>query len=169
MASQEPSEYNRKRFNRVFYSPTHDRRRRPKGERIKEELMRELRGEAGLGDLERKQPPAKSLDKVLKTLITALDVDEQSEMRALVDAWPQLAGPEVAAHCQPRRVVRGVLQVEVASAAQRYALQAHRRRLVHALQEFSGGKIRDMYFVAGGQSASSQAPRRQYKPPSKRG
>jgi len=64
-------------------------------------------------------------------------------MAALWQAWPRLAGPQLAAHCRPLDLRGGLLSVGAAPGPWLQALQYNRHQLLGALRG-AGFAIRDL-------------------------
>ena len=88
-------------------------------------------------------PPATPLATCLEAL--QRDWVRQDHLAALWQAWPRLAGPQLAPHCRPLALRAGVLTVGAAPGPWLQALQYNRHQLLGALRG-AGFTIRDLRF-----------------------
>ena len=101
------------------------------------EKGREVRGGAPLG-------------RVLEDLLAKISLGPQYRQQLALMAWPQIAGPTVAAHARAEAVRDGVLIVLTDSPAWAQELQLRRRDLVARVGAQVGeGVIRDIRFRSG--------------------
>lgn len=85
-------------------------------------------------DRDRPQPVRRSLESLLDDLGSA----PVQATTSLVDRWPDLVGPELAAHTQPVGVRRGVLVVEADDPAYGERLAWEQRALLTRLDDLLG-------------------------------
>ena len=78
------------------------------------------------------------LRRSLEALLDDLGSAPVQATTSLVDRWPELVGPERAAHTQPVGVRRGVLVVEADDPAYGQALQWSERTVLAQLAEILG-------------------------------
>jgi predicted nucleic acid-binding Zn ribbon protein len=88
-------------------------------------------------------PPATPLATCLEAL--QRDWGRQDHLAALWQAWPRLAGPQLAPHCRPLALRAGVLTVGALPGPWLQALQYNRHQLLGALRG-AGFTIRDLRF-----------------------
>ncbi|MFZ9752111.1 MAG: DUF721 domain-containing protein [Cyanobium sp.] len=88
-------------------------------------------------------PPATPVATCLEAL--QRDWVRQDHLAALWQAWPRLAGPQLAPHCRPLALRAGVLTVGAAPGPWLQALQYNRHQLLGALRG-AGFTIRDLRF-----------------------
>jgi predicted nucleic acid-binding Zn ribbon protein len=86
-------------------------------------------------------PPAQSLAGCLEKL--RQDWRQEGHEAALWQAWPSLAGPQLAPHCRPLQLRGGVLSVGAAPGPWLQALQYNRHQLLGALRA-AGFRIREI-------------------------
>jgi predicted nucleic acid-binding Zn ribbon protein len=86
-------------------------------------------------------PPAQSLAGCLEKL--RQDWQQEGHEAALWQAWPTLAGPQLAPHCRPLQLRGGVLSVGAAPGPWLQALQYNRHQLLGALRA-AGFRIREI-------------------------
>jgi len=86
-------------------------------------------------------PPAASLAGCLDDLQQAWQRNDH--LAALWQAWPRLAGPQLAPHCRPLTLQAGLLTVGAAPGPWLQALQYNRHQLLGALRG-AGFSIRDL-------------------------
>ena len=86
-------------------------------------------------------PPASSLAGCLEELRRGWE--RQDHLAALWQAWPRLAGPQLAPHCRPLSLKGGLLTVGAAPGPWLQALQYNRHQLLGALRG-AGFSIRDL-------------------------
>ncbi|MFN6131696.1 MAG: DUF721 domain-containing protein [Synechococcaceae cyanobacterium] len=87
--------------------------------------------------------PAQSLEGCLETL--RQEWQRQGHEAALWQAWPDLAGPQLAPHCRPLQLHAGVLSVGAPPGPWLQALQYNRHQLLGALRA-AGFRIREIRF-----------------------
>jgi predicted nucleic acid-binding Zn ribbon protein len=87
--------------------------------------------------------PAVPLDRCLAALQQGWQ--RQGHLAALWQAWPRVAGPQLAPHCRPLRLQGGRLTVGAAPGPWLQALQYHRHQLLAALRA-AGFDLRDLRF-----------------------
>jgi predicted nucleic acid-binding Zn ribbon protein len=76
--------------------------------------------------------PVQALARCLEML--RQDWQRQGHLAALWQAWPRLAGPQLAPHCRPLRLNHGRLTVGAVPGPWLQALQYHRHQLLGALR-----------------------------------
>ena len=87
------------------------------------------------------RPPAEGVASCLETL--RRDWQREGNLAALWQAWPKLAGPQLAPHCQPLRLQSGRLTVGAAPGPWLQALQYNRHQLMGALRA-AGFPVREV-------------------------
>ena len=87
------------------------------------------------------RPGASGLGSCLKAL--EKDWHRGGHLAALWQAWPSLAGPQLAPHCRPLRLQGGLLTVGAAPGPWLQALQYNRHQLIGALRA-AGFSLRDL-------------------------
>ncbi|HBU25924.1 MAG TPA: DUF721 domain-containing protein [Synechococcales bacterium UBA8138] len=82
------------------------------------------------------QPPRPQPAKALANCLKELEANwhGQAPMAALWQAWPQIAGAELAAHCRPLRIQGSVLWIGVEQAHWLLALRYAKHQLLGALR-----------------------------------
>jgi predicted nucleic acid-binding Zn ribbon protein len=88
-------------------------------------------------------PPATSLGACLEGLRRQWEGDGQ--LAGLWQAWPRIAGSQLAPHCRPLNLQGGVLTVGAAPGPWLQALQYNRHQLLGALRG-AGFSVRDLRF-----------------------
>jgi predicted nucleic acid-binding Zn ribbon protein len=98
-----------------------------------------------IGNLSVLLPPAPAPAQSLLGCLEKLRQDWQQEGHeaALWQAWPTLAGPQLAPHCRPLQLRGGVLSVGAAPGPWLQALQYNRHQLLGALRA-AGFRIREI-------------------------
>ncbi len=98
-----------------------------------------------LGNIALLQPPPRAPAQALAGCLESLQQRWQREahLAALWQAWPRLAGPQLAPHCRPLRLQARVLSVGAAPGPWLQALQYHRHQLLAALRA-QGFDLRDL-------------------------
>lgn len=91
------------------------------------------------------------IGEVLSRLFTARGWGRRQERTRLERAWEEAAGAEIAKHTRVGVVKRGVMEIEVGSAALLQELAGfHKKRLLEALKKnLAGVTLRDLRFRAG--------------------
>ncbi len=89
------------------------------------------------------RPPASRLGACLERL--RQDWTRQGNLAALWQAWPGIAGPQLAPHCRPLALQGGVLLVGAAHPQWLQALRYNRHQLLGALRG-AGFTVRDLRF-----------------------
>ena len=87
------------------------------------------------------RPGARGLGSCLKAL--EKDWHRGGHLAALWQAWPTIAGPQLAPHCRPLRLQGGLLTVGAAPGPWLQALQYNRHQLIGALRA-AGFSLRDL-------------------------
>ncbi len=89
--------------------------------------------------------------EILSRLFTARGWGRRQDRLRLEQAWAEVAGPEFARHSRVGAIRRGVLEVEVGSAALLQELVGfHKRRLLDELKtKLPGMALKDLRFRAG--------------------
>ncbi len=87
------------------------------------------------------RPPAEGVASCLDRLSQAWQRD--GNLAALWQAWPRLAGPQLAPHCRPLRLQNGRLSVGAAPGPWLQALQYNRHQLLGALRA-AGFAVREV-------------------------
>jgi predicted nucleic acid-binding Zn ribbon protein len=85
--------------------------------------------------------PARALGDCLTDLETRWR--REGHLAALWQAWPRIAGPQLAAHCRPLQLQAGRLSVGAAPGPWLQALQYHRHQLLGALRG-AGFPVREL-------------------------
>jgi len=107
---------------------------------------------SGLGAISRRQgavnvlvpPPPPPLEGVASCLARLRgEWRREGNLAALWQAWPTLAGPQLAAHCRPLRLQGGCLSVGAAPGPWLQALQYNRHQLLGALRA-GGFAVREL-------------------------
>ena len=116
--------------------------------RMRSLLLREWRGDA-LPDEE--ALPSADLREVFQRVFTRMGLAERLREVTLTEAWPDLVGPALAAHCHPRSVRRGVLHVTVEHSAWLHQITlVHKKDILRELQQhFPQLKIKDLALRIG--------------------
>lgn len=87
------------------------------------------------------RPPATPLARCLDSL--QKDWQRQGNLASLWQAWPSIAGPQLAPHCRPLQLRAGLLTVGAAPGPWLQALQYNRHQLLGALRG-AGFAVRDL-------------------------
>ena len=87
------------------------------------------------------KPPASAVASCLEAL--QQDWRRDGHLAALWQAWPRIAGAQLAAHCRPLQLQGGLLTVGAAPGPWLQALQYHRHQLLGALRG-AGFTVRDL-------------------------
>jgi predicted nucleic acid-binding Zn ribbon protein len=87
------------------------------------------------------RPPASAVASCLDALQQEWQRD--GHLAALWQAWPRIAGPQLAKHCRPLQLQAGLLTVGAAPGPWLQALQYHRHQLLGALRG-AGFTVRDL-------------------------
>ena len=87
------------------------------------------------------RPGASGLGSCLKAL--EKDWHRGGHLAALWQAWPKIAGPQLAPHCRPLRLQGGLLTVGASPGPWLQALQYNRHQLIGALRA-AGFSLRDL-------------------------
>ena len=87
------------------------------------------------------RPPVEGLASCLDSL--RQDWQRAGHLAALWQAWPRLAGPQLAPHCRPLRLQGGCLSVGAAPGPWLQALQYNRHQLLGALRA-AGFPVREV-------------------------
>lgn len=90
------------------------------------------------------RPPATPLSGCLDQL--QQEWQRQSGLAALWQAWPRIAGPQLAPHCRPLQLAGGVLSVGAAPGPWLQALRYNRHQLLGSLRA-AGFRLRDLRFA----------------------
>jgi predicted nucleic acid-binding Zn ribbon protein len=96
--------------------------------------------------------PAVALSDCLTTL--QRNWQHTGHLAALWQAWPRLAGPQLAPHCRPLRLQGGLLTVGAAPGPWLQALRYNRHQLLGALRA-AGFTLRDLRFEQAEPPASA--------------
>ena len=98
-----------------------------------------------LPGLELLQPPSPSPAEQLKSCLGSLQQDWRRDhhLAALWQDWPEIAGPQLAPHCRPLELQRGILTVGASHPQWRQALLYNRPQLISALHR-AGHAVRDL-------------------------
>ena len=90
-------------------------------------------------------PPPRAAASPLATCLESVQNGWQREgnLAALWQAWPRIAGPQLAPHCRPLQLQGGVLSVGAAPGPWLQALQYNRHQLLGALRG-AGFAVRDL-------------------------
>ena len=102
------------------------------------------------------RPGASGLGSCLKAL--EKDWHRGGHLAALWQAWPKIAGPQLAPHCRPLRLHSGLLTVGAAPGPWLQALQYNRHQLLGALRA-NGFTVRDLRLEQHHPGAVRRAPR----------
>jgi len=89
------------------------------------------------------RPPASPLAACLETL--QQQWRQEGQIAALWQAWPTIAGPQLAPHCRPLQLQGDLLTVGAVPGPWLQALQYNRHQLLGALRA-SGFRLRDLRF-----------------------
>ena len=90
------------------------------------------------------RPPATPVSACLVQL--QQDWQRQNGLAALWQAWPRIAGPQLAPHCRPLQLAGNVLTVGAAPGPWLQALRYNRHQLLGSLRA-SGFQLRDLRFA----------------------
>jgi predicted nucleic acid-binding Zn ribbon protein len=93
--------------------------------------------------LPRQRPPASPLSSCLEGL--QKEWQQEGRIAALWQAWPAIAGPQLAPHCRPLQLQGDLLTVGAAPGPWLQALQYNRHQLLGALRG-AGFSLRDLRF-----------------------
>jgi predicted nucleic acid-binding Zn ribbon protein len=98
-----------------------------------------------IGNLSLLLPPSRPPATALASCLEALQRDWRREghLAALWQAWPRIAGPQLAPHCRPLQLQAGLLTVGAAPGPWLQALQYNRHQLLGALRG-AGFTVRDL-------------------------
>lgn len=104
------------------------------------------------------RPPASGLASCLRELEQRWQ--QGGHLAALWQAWPRIAGTQLAPHCRPLRLHSGLLTVGAAPGPWLQALQYNRHQLLGALRA-QGFAVRDLRFEQHHPSAAAPPGRLQ--------
>ena len=136
---------------------THHWRHRSKSDRIAQEMLQAWHGEEdGLLETEVRQPSARPLSDLIDPTIDQLDRGYAGFLRRLVEQWPELVTPAIAAVATPQTVQRDTLLIAVSSAPWMMQMRVHEPQIRAIVQNFSKGKIKNIRFVAAGKTLRPQ-------------
>jgi len=98
-----------------------------------------------LGNLSLLMPPPRQPASALASCLRQLEQSWQQggHLAALWQAWPRIAGAQLAPHCRPLRLHSGLLTVGAAPGPWLQALQYNRHQLLGALRA-NGFTVRDI-------------------------
>ncbi|NDC15193.1 MAG: DUF721 domain-containing protein [Synechococcaceae bacterium WB9_2_170] len=98
-----------------------------------------------IGNLSLLMPPPRAGASGLASCLKGLEQQWQQggHLAALWQAWPKIAGPQLAPHCRPLRLQGGLLTVGAAPGPWLQALQYNRHQLLGALRA-AGFQLRDL-------------------------
>lgn len=82
-------------------------------------------------------------------VIEAAGAAEGIEEQRLKEAWRQLAGDAVAAHCEPVALRRGVVELRALQPAMRFHLEQMKPVLLERLRRELGDRVRGVRFLLG--------------------
>jgi len=117
-------------------------------DRTRRLLLREWRG----AELPDEQPlPSADLRAAFDRVFKRLGLAERFREATLAEAWPELVGPTLSAHCHPRSVRRNVLNVTVDHSAWLHQITlVHKKNILSAVQKhFPHLKIKDLNLRIG--------------------
>jgi len=94
--------------------------------------------------------------RLVEDLFKALGLESKLVEHRLMQAWPQIVGPQIAAHAAPTEVRANTLRVVVDSSTWLHELTLLKPILIEKLRRSSGGAIvRDVLFTIGNPPAAS--------------
>lgn len=74
-----------------------------------------------------------------------MGLDRVNEGAELLAAWNDVVGPELASHCRPQGMHRGVVHATVPDSAWMQRLQMEKRRVLHGLRDRLGDdRVQDL-------------------------
>ncbi len=95
-----------------------------------------------------KQP--QPLGKVLENFLRGSALQEGLERQGALTAWPEIVGPEIAAHSWAEALQDGVLRVRVESSVWAQELAMLERRIIAEFESRMGqGSVREIRFHSG--------------------
>jgi predicted nucleic acid-binding Zn ribbon protein len=98
----------------------------------------------------RRRTQPRKIGSAVEKVLVDLGLDGASSAFRIAKLWPDAVGPEIAAHCRPVIVRRGVLEAEVDSSVWCQQLQMQRPQLLEKLRETLGADApTDLRFRVG--------------------
>lgn len=102
----------------------------------------------------RREP--QGLRSLLAGVMSDLGLEEATAILAVVEHWEAAVGPEVARHCQPSSLRRGLLEATVDSSVWCHELTLRRREILAALaRELGDAAPSDLRLFVGGADRGS--------------
>ncbi len=103
------------------------------------------------------EPPAelakfeRTIDQVLKTILSKVGVTERKDHDLIAAEWPQIVGEHLARHSRPVALRRGFLQIAVLHAPVRYDLERHHKQtIITKLNDLLGAQtVKGIRFTGG--------------------
>lgn len=136
---------------------THHWRHRSKTDRVAEDMLKAWYGEDdGRLETEAHQPETQKIGELIDSTIDQLDRGYAGFLRRLVDQWPELVTPAIAAVATPQTVQHDTLLIAVNSAPWMMQMRMHEPQIRAIVEQFSKGKITHVRFVAGGKTRRTQ-------------
>jgi hypothetical protein len=132
---------------------THHWRHRSKSDRVAEDMLKAWYGEDdGRLETEAHQPDARMIGDLIDSTIDQMDRGWSGFLRRLVEQWPDLVTPAIAAVTAPQTVQNDTLLIAVNSAPWMMQMRMHEPQIRAIVQQFSKGKVTKVRFVAGGKT-----------------
>jgi predicted nucleic acid-binding Zn ribbon protein len=98
----------------------------------------------------RRKTEPRPIGAMLGPVLAELGLESTSAAFRILEIWDSVVGPEIAKHCRPVAVRRGVLEAEVDSSVWCQQLQMQRPELLSALREALGAAApSDLRFRVG--------------------
>lgn len=89
----------------------------------------------------RRDSEPESLSALLPRVLGELGLSEASDGMRLAQAWQNALGPELAPHCRPESLRRGLVTARVRDSAWMQRLQMEKPRILSALREQLGSEL----------------------------
>jgi hypothetical protein len=107
-------------------------------------------------ETEAHQPETLALADLIDSTIDQMDRGWSGFLRRLVEQWPDLVTPAIAAVATPQTVHNDTLLIAVNSAPWMMQMRMHEPQIRAIVQQFSKGKVSKVRFVAGGKTRRSK-------------
>ena len=93
----------------------------------------------------------KPMGDLMRLLVAGRGWGERMAVQRLADSWEQIVGPHVAAHCEPLRLIRGVLTIRVERGAWATELTLLASSIAQSADRFLGaGAVKEARIQVGG-------------------
>lgn len=84
---------------------------------------------------------------ILKSLKKKTKLGQMLENAEIWAHWPELAGPHLAEHAQPRTIKEGVLRIEVDSAVWMHKFNYHKWAIIKRINRMAGKELVHDVFI----------------------